>query len=667
LQGIIAGFLLLISFVSAQIEFEPCDPISPERCMLPFPNDFWTVEDSSTATGKRLRIQEATFPVDKNGVPIDPTEWNQLDGFSPTPAIMSFFADVSLANVPPHKDISLSLLDNCPTVILDTLTLQRVPHWAEVDETTPNTSERAFMMWPAYRLVGGRRYIVAIRNLLSTTTGLPIPTSPAFLELLNNSTTSPVYQYRQKHFNEDIFPLLEEAGIPRGNLQLAWDFTVGSTSSITGRLLYMRDDGLSRLPLNGSPNYHILEIQDNVNEYVYRSIKGDMEVPYYTNHPGPGSHLVLDQEGNPVFQGYANCTFLVHIPTSLVANQTSGRVMQYGHGLFGSQNEINNEYLEEIGNVYGYVTVATNWWGMDEFDEPEVTQMFATNITNCGIIPDRSQQGMLNFMILTRLMTGAFASDPNVIFNGVSVIDPTKVSYYGNSQGGIYGCTFMSVSQDIPTGVLGVPGGPYALMLARSVDFDPYFYLIKARYPNPIDRINIINVVQLLWDRSDPSGYMSFVVSNTLENTPPKKIAIQYALGDAQVTWLAALEMGRSMGAYIFPYNVQEDGEIYFGLPEADQPVTTATVQGFSYGAPPVPQTNIPPEAEYDTHGCPRKDQRAIDQMVTLFEDGVIKDYCDGPCLTPTDPPIESSKCNQSNAKVIQIMWDRVRSILKEN
>ena len=117
--------------------------------MLPFPNDFFTQADASTATGKRLRISDQTFPVSDNGEPILANEWNQLDGFSPLPAILAYFPEVSLVGVPPHANIELSIEPNSPTIILDTETMLPVPHWGELDETTQLTNERAFMMWPA--------------------------------------------------------------------------------------------------------------------------------------------------------------------------------------------------------------------------------------------------------------------------------------------------------------------------------------------------------------------------------------------------------------------------------------------------------------------------------------------------------------------------------------
>jgi len=51
-------------------------------------------------------------------------------------------------------------------------------------------------------------------------------------------------------------------------------------------------------------------------------------------------------------------------------------------------------------------------------------------------------------------------------------------------------------------------GAPYPLLLARSVDFDPYFYILKGRYTNSIDRVLLLTLLGLLWDRAEPSGYL---------------------------------------------------------------------------------------------------------------------------------------------------------------
>src|SRR5262249_8744165 len=66
-----------------------CDPIDPSLCLLPWPNNYFTRPDRSTPTGLRLDISPLATPTNAAGTPIDPTDWNRLDGFSPGSQIVT--------------------------------------------------------------------------------------------------------------------------------------------------------------------------------------------------------------------------------------------------------------------------------------------------------------------------------------------------------------------------------------------------------------------------------------------------------------------------------------------------------------------------------------------------------------------------------------------------
>src|SRR6476619_1416862 len=60
-----------------------CDSIDASACMLPFPNDLYTKADPSTRTGRRIDFNVLAMPRNQAEKPIDPTDWNRADGFSP--------------------------------------------------------------------------------------------------------------------------------------------------------------------------------------------------------------------------------------------------------------------------------------------------------------------------------------------------------------------------------------------------------------------------------------------------------------------------------------------------------------------------------------------------------------------------------------------------------
>jgi hypothetical protein len=61
-------------------------------------------------------------------------------------------------------------------------------------------------------------------------------------------------------------------------------------------------------------------------------------------------------------QGVQPVNFTVLIPRSLAAaGGKLGRILQYGHGLFGDQSEVTEEYLDDEANAHGYVLCAVDW------------------------------------------------------------------------------------------------------------------------------------------------------------------------------------------------------------------------------------------------------------------------------------------------------------------
>jgi len=626
---------------------DPCDPLVPDVCLLPYPNNYYTVSDPSYPTQLRINLSPESMPRDIFGGYINPTHLglNEMDGFSGTSAMISYWEDLSLEGVPSHTNIVRSLDADCPTVVLDYETGERLAHWAELDVHKPRDSRRAFMIWPAAHLGNNRRIVVAMRNLRPTSSGaLPYSGSAAFVALRDNSTSTLVDQSRRVHFNE-IFTALEAAGVARDTLQLAWDFTTGSVESINGRALFMRDDALGRLP-SGGPSYRITSVTENPSSTTRRRIQGLMSVPLYLTSPNPGSHLVISDQGLPVFQGWSEFNFTVQIPNS--ATTKPAALFQYGHGLFGSQSELHESYIQQMGEDYNWVQAGVDWIGMSSADVPAVSAMCLTNLSNFGIIPDRLCQAMVNQACLTRLVTGNLRNDPLLMFNGQSAVDPARRYYDGNSNGGILGAVFLALSKDIHTGVLGVPGAPYNLLVFRSVDFKSYYDLIAARFPNPIDQVNLMNLVQTVWERASPGGYCNHLSDGTTLGTENKRFLVHYGLGDAQVSWLGAQFLARSAGAAMFANNPPEVNESFYGFEmlHSDGISSGSLIQGYNFGAEPAPEDNVPPSASTDTHECVRRDPRAEAQMARFFADGYIHDTCGdlGNCQ-PIQPPMKLSHC----------------------
>ncbi len=64
-----------------------------------------------------------------------PDAFNEMDGFSPGIAAMTHFPGATVAGLAIAGHIrGFARRETSPTVIIDTETGERVPHWAELDE-----------------------------------------------------------------------------------------------------------------------------------------------------------------------------------------------------------------------------------------------------------------------------------------------------------------------------------------------------------------------------------------------------------------------------------------------------------------------------------------------------------------------------------------------------
>jgi len=241
---------------------------------------------------------------------------------------------------------------------------------------------------------------------------------------------------------------------------------------------------------------------------------------------------------------------------------------------------VQEQYLCDEANEFGYVMGAVDWLGLSSADIVVDAIMVSTNLGDFPMIPDRLHQGMLNALLLMRVMTSDdfvqsdvmtdFTSDPATLTGArrsdsnlrggaaPSVIDPSKRNYYGSSLGGIMGSVYMSLSTDVSDGVLGVPGGPFSLLLPRSSDFAALYDIIRVRYDSALDRISMMSFLQQRWAQLEPSGYAQYLApgSQLPGVAKPRRVVMHYGVGDAQVNWLGAHSLARSAGASMYASNV---------------------------------------------------------------------------------------------------------------
>ncbi len=77
-----------------------------------------------------------------------------------------------------------------------------------------------------------------------------------------------------------------------------------------------------------------------------------------------------------------------------------------------------------------------------------------------------------------------------------------------------------AVSTEWTRAVLGVPGMNYSTLLQRSSDFATYELILDPAYPDELDRIVVLPLLQMLWDRAEADGYAEHMTDDPYPGTP---------------------------------------------------------------------------------------------------------------------------------------------------
>jgi hypothetical protein len=444
----------------------------------------------------------------------------------------------------------------------------------------------------------------------------------------------------------------------------------------------MRDDAMAQLgdttmsdlqAQGTAPPFTVTSVETftpEQNPDMARRVQGTFTVPCYLapdcEAGVPGGTFDLDADGDPVQHGTYVANFNCMIPRSAVDGAPQqARPSLYGHGLLGSAGETTADPQRTLGNRFNIVSCGTDEIGLSSADIP----LALTVLMEMGKFPqiaDRLQQGLLNEMLLGRLMIsdGGFEDSPAFHVDetgsvGASpyVIDPSRLYYNGNSQGAIEGGALAATSPDVTRASLGVGGMNYSVLLNRSVDFDQYASVgLNPAYADELKRPLVISLVQMLWDRGESNGYARTIGDDPLPDTPPSEVLMNVGFGDHQVSNFTADTMARTVGASVhdpitykdrwpglqkawdvpridsYPY--EGSALVYWDSgpvrPDPDNP-------GETIGTSPPPIDNQPNRDGQDPHELPRRtlaEQRMVSDFLRPDASSMILDTCEGrPCF----------------------------------
>jgi hypothetical protein len=637
-----------------------CDPIGV-HCGFPLPSDVYLREDptGTNPSGKSVRFGATTLPKIFGQTHIDPSDYYELDGWSVASSPMTYMQGATAAGLADPTMIASTLNTDSPTILLNADTGELVPHFVDVDVSAA-APDKTLMLRPAHVLGYSTRYIVAIRGVVDESSQ-PVEPTDVFRALRDGTEhEDPSVASRRAHY-EDIFAILAAAGIARDDLQIAWDFTTGSRDNITGRMVAVRDAALEVVGEDG-PEYVINEVTDDPNPMISHRVILTATVPCYLSDylyesGDPVPRLLFDDAGDPVQNGTMPMEVLVQIPKT-IENDVPLGVLQNGHGFFGSKNEGRDGFLAMTADGWNWIHMAVDLFGFADADEAIAAEALVGRPELLPGFVDRQIQGHVNQLLAMRMMIGRIARDGIMdgdrVLLAPSQIDPMVRAYRGDSQGGIMGGVYMSISTDVTRGLLGEPANGYSWIWQRSVDSNEFTDFVKLSVPDsPLDFQIMLQLIQLQWDRSESAGFVRTMHGDTLPDTPDHQVLMHDGIGDHQVPTVMAHNMARSIGVSLIRSNdpQQPYPRDVFGLPEVDPPAEGISgLVEYDFALPPEPLTNTPATEGCDPHDRVRELTPSFEQQDVFFRTGRIEWFCDGICNCDA-PDHNEDRCQESYDK----------------
>lgn len=464
---------------------ERCENLNAQECLLPFPSSRFLVGDPHSATGYRVDLPADSMPDLVVGSLIgfltgarsrlDPAPYNRNDGFSPTAQILMNFpggvdlmqSDVARLDPATGNFDMRSLERDHPTVLLDAETGERILHFVENDDRA--SGERVTtVLRPGLSLLPGRRYIVAVRDLVHAD-GSPVAAEPVFAALRDRRPSSIEAVEARRRDMKAMLRTLHRHHIKTRDLILAFDFVTQSDEALTGPMLAMRDRAFdildSQSPGEGIRVAFAIPVtpaESCAPGLLWRIVLGVYPVPNFLARDPNGSPLVpadpvgdpdqlgflaLDATGAPIQTGSYDAQFGFAVPCDALLEGPT-RPLLFGHGLFGngafSVGSLVRDLAPYIDDLRArglvpadvrldYAVAGTQWSGLSsldikplpsdidfsdlspadlgallDFSSSFVGQLFV-DFDNIGALPDRLRQGQLATLVLARhLELGSF-------------------------------------------------------------------------------------------------------------------------------------------------------------------------------------------------------------------------------------------------------------------
>lgn len=567
--------------------YADCDPMITKACALPFPSNYWLIQDSSTVTGYRVNLGPNTLPYTRRQVHMDRSHLNSHDGFSVSGSIIWHLAGgVDDTKLVSYQDIVRSVKFNSTTLLLDFDRKTLAPHFTEADYLD-DSDDRVMYMQPSTSLSYNTNYIAIVKGVTNKNGDIlsASPLTQSYIDAFESKSSDvidpryqrlvPVFTYLQSQFNQSVSKL---------NIQLIWDFHTASQQSTLGPLLSVQAAATARTVLaintadasiKASGNTTRSPLYENTlgTFSICTSGSGDgvvgggfgskmastqyytIKVPWFLENTGREANAIRPDLQNLDVSNVDNVNrvplvgeigIIVLIPCSVSTGVMLPRMLiEFGHGLFSDRQDALSPWLREEANKMGYILWAMDWRGFSRYDIPLVARMLMHDSKLIASVEAAVIQGYVSKLagkLIVRHILQYEGIALGVPDTSLTALSRIPNYYYGDSMGSILGAGYICFV-NYQRAALMVGGSPFTFLLGRSDLFSLYLQLLKILYYNAVDIRIAMTSWQLPLDAAESSGW-----KNTGEYNK-KNILLQVGLGDSTVTPIAGRILGANVNA----------------------------------------------------------------------------------------------------------------------
>lgn len=624
---------------------EDCNPAGESvDCFYPFPSDAFRVQSEDKA---RIEFPEGARLI-YGGDPLELELQNPIDGYSTHSPIFADLGEVLDEEqlIFHTDDLSKTTQSNSPALVINAETGEAVAHFMELDHSVSSKQRTLLQIRLLKTLDENTRYIVALQGLKNSE-GETIDRLQSF-DKLAFANDYKFFTDAQIHTRENILPQLENFGVNLDDVQLAWDFTTRTNRSARYELESMIAQSVEWMDDNSfnitstdivrfeDPYDPDLDKADPTHEHLYYDIRATVDVPLFLSDETPEGRMLLDDNGVPRYQDTYALPFDILIPRTVVEEGNSVGTIQFGHGFFGSTDEMRGSFLPEFLNTHQMVAVGIDWWGLSNQDQGPVAGKLSGTGVDVFNFTERLQQSFVNQTVLARAarqidnsFTGDLEGDEVPLG---TLMQNDHHAFYGISLGHILGSTAIAVSPEIENGILSVGGGSFSFIMSRAKPFAILMTLVNAKIARPKDAQKFVAMASIAMEKIDPMTYADQLLKNDFDGgETERRILAQVGLGDPDVPTLSSIAWARSAGipiAQLAPDYFAAD----FDVETTTLPEEKSLMMIFDFeleGEIPGTYAKFPSESN-EVHGGVRAFSKGQTQVKNLILNEPISDVCNG-------------------------------------